>query len=146
MYKQQAAGSEKRNILTYHCKFWNQRQGGPWDHGRQRWHESTLNDDDGGSNERQRRSKAEELDGSGKRTKELMGKWNLEIMSSKLTRNDEALRPIFASFDVLSIRSTIENGIERLRVGGQLKSKDSTAAIVGWKFTSTLLLISLTYT
>jgi len=28
---------------------------------------------------------------------------------------------------------------------GQLKSKDSTAAIVGWKFTSTLLLISLTY-
>ena len=39
--------------------------------------ESTLNDDDGGSNERQRRSKAEELDGSGKRTKELMGKVKL---------------------------------------------------------------------
>ena len=56
---------------------------------------------------------------AGKGRKSSWEKWNLEIMSSKLTRNDEALRPIFASFDVLSIRSTIENGIERLRVGCQ---------------------------
>ena len=52
-YRQQAAGDEKSNILTYHSELWNQRQGGPWEHGRQNGDgesesesESPLNDDE----------------------------------------------------------------------------------------------------
>ena len=54
-----------------------------------------------------------------KTSKQIHHNFKTNIWYGIQTRNDEVLRPVFASFEVLSIRLTIENGIERLRVGCQ---------------------------